>query len=223
MTTNSVLPATYDAMASSIPAEQQVAVGGMSAFSDTLQRASSSGGTVDLDAIFEAAGQRYNLSPNLLKAVARAESNFRPNAVSRAGAMGIMQLMPGTARALGVSDAFDPEQNIMGGAKYLRQQLDRFGCIRVALSAYNAGPGRVSGNGGEVLSFTQNYVNRVLGFMGGGEISAGMVTYSGFDLSDRIVDSSGGFDFTGMMAQMLLVKIVEMQMNSSNDDKRVIF
>ena len=223
MTTNPIAPITYDAVASSAPVEQQPAVGGMSAFSDTLTRSSLASGSVDLDAIFEAAGQKYNLSPNLLKAVARVESNFRPNATSRAGAMGIMQLMPGTARGLGVSDAYDPEQNIMGGAKYLRSQLDRFGCIRVALSAYNAGPSRVAGNGGQVLSFTQGYVNKVLGQLGGGDITAGMVSYNGFDISSRIVESSGSFDFNGIMAQMLFIKMIEMQMGSSKDDDRKVF
>lgn len=90
-----------------------------------------------------AAAARYDLSPAFLDAVARAESGYNPAAVSPAGAIGVMQLMPQTARALGV-DPRDPEQNILGGAAYLRLLLDRFGGdIDKALAAYNAGPGSV--------------------------------------------------------------------------------
>jgi soluble lytic murein transglycosylase-like protein len=91
----------------------------------------------------EAAAAAYDLSPHLLDAVARSESGYNAKAVSPAGAIGVMQLMPQTAKALGV-DPRDPAQNIMGGARYLRAQLDRFdGNIDLALAAYNAGPGRV--------------------------------------------------------------------------------
>lgn len=93
---------------------------------------------------FEAAAARHDLSVDLLLSVARAESNCRSDAVSEAGAIGVMQLMPATARALGV-DPRDPEQNIEGGAAYLRQQIDRFGGrIDLALAAYNAGPAPVA-------------------------------------------------------------------------------
>ena len=77
--------------------------------------------TEDMDTIFEEASAKYQISVDLLKAVAKVESSFNPNAVSSAGAMGVMQLMPGTAKSLGVSDPFDARQNIMGGAKYLKQ------------------------------------------------------------------------------------------------------
>ena len=91
----------------------------------------------------EAAAARYDLSPAFLDAVARAESGYDPDAVSPAGAIGVMQLMPGTARDLGV-DPRDPRQNILGGAAYLRLLLDRFdGDIDKTLAAYNAGPGAV--------------------------------------------------------------------------------
>jgi soluble lytic murein transglycosylase-like protein len=89
---------------------------------------------------FIEAGKLYNIDPNLLAAQAFKESRFNPRAVSRIGAEGIMQLKPKTARSLGVTDSFDPKQNIFGGAKYLRKQLDRFnGDLTMALAAYNAG------------------------------------------------------------------------------------
>lgn len=122
----------------------------------------------DLEEIFEKAAQTYNISVDLLKAVAKAESNFDPDCVSSSGAMGIMQLMPGTAKELGVSDAFDPEQNIMGGAKYLAENLEIYnGNVSLALAAYNAGRGNVSKYGGiPPFKETQNYVKKVLSYMG---------------------------------------------------------
>lgn len=95
-------------------------------------------------AAIDAAARTYGVSPDLLDAVARSESGYDPKIVSPAGAIGVMQLMPATARSLGV-DPWDPAQNIMGGAAYLRAQLDRFdGAIDLALAAYNAGGGRVA-------------------------------------------------------------------------------
>ena len=206
------------------PAAYRAVPGSCPSFSDAL-RASTSipGGSADLDVIFEEAGRIYNLSPNLLKAVARVESNFNPNALSRAGAMGIMQLMPGTAAGLGVTNAYDPVQNIMGGARYLRQMLDRFdGNLRAALSAYNAGPGRVSSNGGQPLSFTENYVSRVLGYYSGSNITAGTVKYGNFaDIlraSGENGDQSDLFNLSGSLSQMILLRVIEMQMNSSDDN-----
>jgi soluble lytic murein transglycosylase-like protein len=123
----------------------------------------STGMKTKYDAIFEQAAAAYGISPAILKAVAEVESNFNPYAKSPAGAMGIMQLMPGTAKALGVTNPFDPVQNIMAGAKYLRQQLDRFGSLDKALAAYNAGPGAVEKYGGiPPYPETQNYVKKVI-------------------------------------------------------------
>tara|TARA_A100001391_G_scaffold83275_2_gene54552 strand:- start:46215 stop:46778 length:564 start_codon:yes stop_codon:yes gene_type:complete len=91
---------------------------------------------------------RYRLPPGLMQALVWAESRFNPMAISPAGAAGLAQLMPGTARELGVSNRHDPAQNINGGARYLRQMLDRFGDVHLALAAYNAGPGAVTRAGG---------------------------------------------------------------------------
>ncbi len=111
----------------------------------------------------ERAARRHNLDPRLLAALVKHESGFDPDARSHAGARGLTQLMPATARGLGV-DADDPLENLDGGARYLREQLDRFGTVRLALAAYNAGPGRVAEAGGVPrIGETQNYVRAVLG------------------------------------------------------------
>ena len=91
---------------------------------------------------------RYRLPPRLLQALIWAESRFNPLAVSPVGAAGLTQLMPATARELGVANRHDPQENIEGGARYLRQMLDRFGSVHLALAAYNAGPGAVTKAGG---------------------------------------------------------------------------
>jgi len=124
------------------------------------------------DTYFKAAAKKYNVSESLLKAIAKAESNFNPNDVSSSGAMGIMQLMPETAKSLGVKDAFDPEQNIMGGAKCISQKLKEFGGdVRLALAAYNAGSGAVRRNGG-VPSYCKSYVSKVLSYKSAFETAA---------------------------------------------------
>lgn len=112
-------------------------------------------------AIAESAN-RHGLDPALLRAVIRAESGFDRFAVSARGACGLMQLTPGTAAALGVTDAFDIRQNVAGGSAYLRQQLDRFGRLDLALAAYNAGPAAVTRyNGVPPFPETQSYVANV--------------------------------------------------------------
>jgi len=103
------------------------------------------------------------VDPDLFMRLISAESSFNPNAVSSAGAYGLAQLMPGTAADLGV-DPTDPVQNLRGGARYLRQQIDKFGDTSLALAAYNAGPGNVSKYGGiPPFEETQNYVNKIMG------------------------------------------------------------
>lgn len=121
------------------------------------------GGRAVQQAIQRAAA-RYRIPSGLIQSVIRSESNFRADAVSPAGAQGLMQLMPDTARELGVTDPFDVHQNIDGGTRYLRQMLDRFeGNVEIALAAYNAGPGTVSRYGGiPPYRETEAYVKRVL-------------------------------------------------------------
>ncbi len=121
----------------------------------------------DLDQIFNEAAIRYNVPVELLKAIGKAESDFRADAVSRSGAQGIMQLMPKTAEYLGVTDSFDPEQNIMGGAKYIKELLDKYeGNTSLALAAYNAGMNNVKKYGGiPPFEETQNYVVKVHKYM----------------------------------------------------------
>lgn len=123
---------------------------------------------VSMDDIFMRAAETYQIPVNLVKAVAKTESNFNPDAVSCCGAQGVMQLMPSTAAGLGVTDPFDAEQNIMGGAKYLSQMMDRYGGdMKLTLAAYNAGAGNVAKYGGvPPFKETQAYVERVMGYMG---------------------------------------------------------
>jgi len=120
-----------------------------------------------IDGAIAGAADSHNISAALIQAVIRAESNFEPEAVSRAGAQGLMQLMPATAEELGVLDSFDIEENIDGGTRYLKQMLTLFdGDLEKALAAYNAGPNTIRSHGGEIpYPETRAYVDRVLAYL----------------------------------------------------------
>lgn len=133
-------------------------------FADCLNEVQSDG---SLASIFEKASKTYGVSMSLLTAMAKQESNFQADATSKSGAMGIMQLMPATAAHFGCTEPYDPEQNIMAGAKYISQLLDKYnGDVSLALAAYNAGSGNVDKYGGiPPFAETQNYVAKITAYM----------------------------------------------------------
>lgn len=129
---------------------------------ETVVHPRSTPDTSWLNPVISRASQKYGVDANLIRAVVKAESNFNPQAVSHAGARGLMQLMPATARFLGVSDSFDPEQNVMGGTRFLKDMLQRYdGNIDSALAAYNWGPGNVDRRPDNLPRETRDYLVRV--------------------------------------------------------------
>ena len=136
-------------------------------------------GSGDIDTAIEEAAARHNVDPNLVRAVVKVESNFNPNAVSRKGAMGLMQLMPSTARQLKVKNPFDPEQNVDAGVRHLKQLLESYGGdIKLTLAAYNAGAGAVARSSGVPrYAETQNYVRRITNLYYGGSVEPGSVAH----------------------------------------------
>jgi soluble lytic murein transglycosylase-like protein len=127
----------------------------------------ASGNPQEFEHLIAAASVKYGVSASLIRAVIQAESGYNPHAVSHAGAGGLMQLMPGTAKHLKVADRFDPSQNVDGGVRYLKFLLDTFkGDVSLALAAYNAGLSKVAKYGGiPPYEETRTYVSRVLSYM----------------------------------------------------------
>jgi soluble lytic murein transglycosylase-like protein len=165
--------AQMNAPAAPAPATAPAATAPTSSFAGALAAAqtapsaapvSGAGGSSAFDSEINAAAASNGIDPALLKGLVSQESGFNPSARSGAGAVGLTQLMPGTASALGVTNPLDPAQSLQGGAKYLREQLDRFGGDQtLALAAYNAGPGAVQKYGGvPPYAETQNYVTSVM-------------------------------------------------------------
>lgn len=154
---NAISNGSYNTSSSSLP------------FIDEIKNNVNSGNATIEQAV-KAAAQKYNVDENLINAVINQESSFNPNATSKCGAMGLMQLMPDTAKGLGVTDAYNVSENVDGGTKYLKELLDMYGGSKeLALSAYNAGPNAVSTRGVKTKediykmpAETRDYVSKIM-------------------------------------------------------------
>jgi hypothetical protein len=155
--------------------ETDIATNGKPVDPATIQPSRTRMTDAEVDAAIDAAAARHNVDPSLVRAVVKVESNFNPQAVSRKGAVGLMQLMPSTARQLNVADPYDPKQNIDGGVRHLKQLLENFnGNVPLSLAAYNAGEGAVSrSNGIPQYRETQNYVRQITNLYWGGNSTEG--------------------------------------------------
>jgi len=144
--------------------------GGATAADSEYLRSDKSFSEKDIDEAIEKAAARHNVDANLVRSVIKVESNFNPNAVSRKGAMGLMQLMPQTARSLNVTNPFDPQQNVDAGVRHLKKLLESYGGdVPLTLAAYNAGSRAVARSAGiPHFSETQNYVRRITNLYYGG-------------------------------------------------------
>ncbi len=138
--------------------------------------------SAEIDFAINTAAKRNDVDPNLIRAIIKAESNFNPNAVSRKGAMGLMQLMPETARSLKVQNPFDPKQNVDAGVRYFKNLMDNYkGDLKLSLAAYNAGSGAVTrSNGVPHIPETQNYVKQITSayWNGGGALGTSVRSFA---------------------------------------------
>ena len=188
-------------------------------FTDILSEKASA--TTTMDSIFQKASKKYNVPVNLLKAVAKAESNFNPKALSRSGAAGVMQLMPKTAQSLGVKDSFDAEQNIMGGARYLRGKLDQYNDnTALALAAYNAGSGNVAKYGGiPPFKETKNYIEKVMRYAKENLNTSGLTVKKNpsndSNQPNKAVEDIYHFETFSNQDYLLFIELLKSQMNSS--------
>ena len=174
-----------------------------------------------MDAIFEEAASLYDVPVQLLKAIGKAESNFDAAAVSCAGAIGVMQLMPSTAAALGVEDPYDARSNIMGGARYISEKLAQYGGdIDLALAAYNAGSGNVEKYGGvPPFEETKNYIQKIKEYMGmdletGKTVSTGESAYNAVRNSSTAGEGNNLFSDFSEDAALYYVELLRLQMGS---------
>jgi hypothetical protein len=151
------LPATY---------KQDVFIGKTSINRHRSEQGCSITPAETVDGIIEKSSKEHGIDADLIRAVIRAESDFNPKATSPRGAMGLMQLMPETARDLGIEDPYDPSQNVTAGTRYLKMLIDRYkGNVNVALAAYNWGMGNVERNPGRLPEETRNYIARINGYL----------------------------------------------------------
>jgi hypothetical protein len=166
------------------------------------------------EGLIQEAAQKYGVNPNLIRAVIKQESNFNPKAVSAAGAQGLGQLMPATAKAMGVSDPFDPRQNVFGTARYLKELGGYgFGTAGEVIAAYNAGPGAVQAAGGiPAYPETQAYVRKVLGYFNGYEANRGGVISGYKQLAQSNRNSCG---------QTSVASIINLMKGTSYTDKDI--
>jgi len=182
-----------------VQTKQKSSVNG-SGFDAYLKQTGNDTKEVSLNELFQKAADTYGVSVDLLKAIGYAESGFRPNATSHCGAQGIMQLMPATAKSLGVTDAYNPEQNIMGGAKHISSMLKKYnGNISLALAAYNTGSGNVAKYGGiPPFKETQNYVVKVTKYM-----------QQGVDADRKVVLNTNSYQPSGVSSENSYTPVFE--------------